>query len=165
MQKKQEGAEQLRHSPYYKTLPSKWFWSCYLEGDLWCFFVFFLPFPCCACKISGKLKRSKSAPTEAPVSHRKHCSWNAHQWPCLYFHDITLSHYVTHLCRFCRLVWYLRSDLAAVLLLWVVLAQACVSWPIRAEWVFRRAPLKRRELKQSTGQYQATGVFSEHYSL
>ena len=35
----------------------------------------------------------------------------------------------------------------AALLLLVVLAQACVSWPIRADWVFRRWALKRQELK------------------
>ena len=32
---------------------------------------------------------------------------------------------------------------------WAVLDQACVNWPIRAGWVFRRRALKRQELKQS----------------
>ena len=30
----------------------------------------------------------------------------------------------------------------------VVLAQTCVSRPIRADWVFRKGALKRQELKQ-----------------
>ena len=59
----------------------------------------------------------------------------------------------------------------AALLLFVVLAQACASWPIRADWIFRRGgALKRQELKQSisdrggikscsTGQYEGTDIF------
>ena len=42
---------------------------------------------------------------------------------------------------------------------WAVLAQACVSWPIRADWVFRRRTLKRREQKQ-TDQQSAATVYS-----
>ena len=54
----------------------------------------------CACKINSW----SSAPTEAPLSHRKHCSSNASrvvpplsQWLC----DITLRHIVTHLHNLC----------------------------------------------------------------
>ena len=46
------------------------------------------------------LKRSRSAPTDAPLSRRKHCSWNASSavplllpWLC----DITMPQHVTHL--------------------------------------------------------------------
>ena len=37
----------------------------------------------------------------------------------------------------------------AALLLLALLAQACMSWPIREDWVFGRGALKRQELKQS----------------
>ena len=51
-----------------------------------------------------------------------------------------------------------------------MLGQACVSWPIRADWVFVRGALKRQELKRSvsdrggiqscsTGQYEKPDVF------
>ena len=71
------------------------------RGDLSCILVFHF-LQCftgsCGGKRSWKLKRSKSAPTGAPLSHRKHCSWNASSvlqpfilWLC----DITLLHRVT----------------------------------------------------------------------
>ena len=76
-------------------------------------------------------------PTGAPLSHRKHCSWNASPvvpplilWLC----DITLRHHVKLLhnlflvaCLVCE-NWF-RT---AALLLLAVPAQACVSRPIRA---------------------------------
>ena len=44
-----------------------------------CFFICLLIFSMLysICSSSWRWKRSKSAPTEAPLSHRKHCSWNA----------------------------------------------------------------------------------------
>ena len=39
-----------------------------------------------------EVKKLKSAPAEAPLCHRKHCSWNT-LWLC----DITLCHHVTYL--------------------------------------------------------------------
>ena len=56
-----------------------------------------------------KWKRSKSAPTEAPVSHRKHCSWNTSSvvphlilWLC----DITGSDIWVIYAK--QLVWHVR---------------------------------------------------------
>ena len=49
-----------------------------IKEDLLCFFPFpsvFYRFLCTFWKL--KKKRSKSAPTEAPLSRRKHWSWNA----------------------------------------------------------------------------------------
>ena len=62
------------------------------------FFLFF-PFPytgCCACERSSKFKRSKSTTTEAPLSHRNHCSWNASSVAPPLISDIALRHKVTH---------------------------------------------------------------------
>ena len=99
-----------------------------------------------------KKKSSKSTPTEAPLSHSKHCSWNASSvvpplilWIC----DITLCHRVTHLYNLCPAAslacknWFST----AALLLSAVLAQACWSWPIREDWLFRRRSLKETVAK------------------
>ena len=106
----------------------------------------------CACRRSWKLKRSKSTPAETPLFHRKHCSCNISsvvqpviQSLC----DITQHHCVTHFHNLCltgNLERKSRFREAAQLLLGV-LVQECVSWPIRADWVFGKA-LKRQELRQ-----------------
>ena len=54
----------------------------------------------CSSKRSWKLKRPKSTPIEASLSHRNQCSWNAStavQPLILWLCDITLHHHVTHL--------------------------------------------------------------------
>ena len=62
----------------------------------------------------SKVKKVKKATrTEAPLSHRKHCS--SSKWSC----DITLRHRVTRV----RNLWLMFSL--------GELAQACVSWPTR----------------------------------
>ena len=70
----------------------------------------------CAYEKSWKiLKRSESAPTDAPLSYRKHCSWNASSavLPLIpRLCDITLRHHVTnphHLCpvaSLARMNWF-----------------------------------------------------------
>ena len=47
------------------------------------------------CKRCVKLKRSKSTPTEAPLSHRKHCSWYGN----LALNTVTLWHHTTSSCH------------------------------------------------------------------
>ena len=99
-----------------------------------------------------KLKRSNSAPAEAPLSHRKHCSWNASSVISLYISwlcDITLCHHVTHLYNLS-----LPASLApknwfsqGALLMLAEPGQVCASWPIRTHWVFRRGGL----LKETGG--------------
>ena len=77
------------------------------------------------------LKVKRSAPTEAPFSHRKRCFWNASRvlsllipWLC----DTTLRNHVTRLDIYCLAAsWHMRIDLAHS-----VLGQTCVSWPRRA---------------------------------
>ena len=72
-----------------------------IKGNLSSFSHLFSPFlQCficsCACKRSRKLERSMFALVEAPLSHRKHCSWNASSTvppSILWFCDITLHHH------------------------------------------------------------------------
>ena len=86
------------------------------------------------------------------LSHRKHCSWNASSavrpltlWLC----DITLHHHLHNLFLLATLKHQIWLSTAALLLV-AVLAQVCVSWPIRADWVFGGGgALKRHEPKQS----------------
>ena len=136
------------------------------KGDLLCFFVLSFPFFQCVyvlvnvnvkeCKRFCKLKRPKSTP---PLSHRKHCSWNASSvvpplipWLCA----ITLCHRAIqsgYLCLAAILahkIWFSTAPL----LLSVVLAQACVSWPIRADCVFVRRGLKKTGAKTGQGEIQ-----------
>ena len=100
---------------------------------------------------SSSCKRSwKSAPTDTPLSHRKHCPWNVSPLT-LCLSDITLCHRVTNLHIFCLTASLACKNWlsAAALLSSAVLGQACVSWPVRGERVIRRGALKRQELKQS----------------
>ena len=113
--------------------------------------MLFSPF-CSVCKRSWKLQKSRSAPTEVCVSHIKYCSWNTSPvippsilWLC----DITLCHHVTHLHHLC-----LKTGLApynwfsaAALSLLAVMGQACVSWPIRADWEFGKGGFKETGAK------------------
>ena len=119
---------------------------------------------------SWKSKHSKSTPTEAPPSHRKHCSWNASSvvlpltpWLC----DIAPCQGVTPVHNLCQAPslapknWF---STAALLLL--AMLGACVD---QSEETGYGGPLKRQELKQSvsggggaqrrsTGQYEKTEV-------
>ena len=67
-------------------------------------------------------------------------------WLC----DATLCQHVTYLHYLCLVASAAHTNWfsSAALLLLVLLAQVCLSWPIRADWVFRRRDLKRQELKQ-----------------
>ena len=76
------------------------------------------------------------------------------------FNSVTLWHHkVTHnldlVANLVRKNWF-----STALVLLVVLTQACMSWPIRANWVSRgRGVLKRQELQScSTGLYEETDV-------
>ena len=88
-------------------------------------------------------KRSwKFTPREAPLSHRKHCFWNASSVVpplTLCFCDITFGHPVTLLLNLCWAASLARKNWfsTAALLLLVVMGQVSVSWPIRGDW--RRA--------------------------
>ena len=85
---------------------------------------------------------SKFATTEAPLSHRSHCSLNASSVPC--FCDMAPRQWVTHLhhtwlaARLTSENWLSNAAMLSL----AVPAQACVSWPIRVDWVFRRRGLK-----------------------
>ena len=107
----------------------------------------------CACKRSWKLKRSKSALTEAPLSHRKHSSLNASSvvpplilWLCY----ITLHHHATHLHNVFQVAssalknWF-STD--ALLLLEGRLRRVCADQSEQTGYSGRGA-LKRQELKQ-----------------
>ena len=111
-----------------------------IKGDLLCFFIIF-PFPLMCfigsypCKRSSNLK--KSVPTGAPL-----CSWSA--WNAssvvppliLWLLDITTSHvciiYVYFHSRR-EENWTLKTQHSQLKSRWPVLAQVCVTWPIRAE--------------------------------
>ena len=99
---------------------------------------------CFAGKRPWELRRS----TEAPLSHRNQCSWNASSelppplipWLC----DITLRHTFANHCPTASLKNWFST---AALFMLAVLGQACVSWPIRGGWVFRRRSLKETGAK------------------
>ena len=92
------------------------FWYFIFLKEIFCIFrFFFLLSPSlffigsCACKTFCKLKRSsKSKPAEAPLSYRKHCSWNASS----VVHDFLTSHSVimSHIC-ICML-YFSRLDIS-----------------------------------------------------
>ena len=108
----------------------------------------------CACKRSWKLKRLKPAPTEAPLSHRKRCSWNTSSVvpPLIPWLGDTKSqcHTFASFYLAASLAYHDWFSTAALLLLLAVLGQACVSWPVRAEWVFQaEGAFKRRGSKQT----------------
>ena len=77
-----------------------------------------------------EVKKAKVHTKEAPLSHRKRCSWNASS----VVSPIILGHYVTSHRVTMSLNWCLAAGLAhensfsaAALLLLAVLGQACVS--------------------------------------
>ena len=119
----------------WKWLLFSFLYHCsHLKGDQFCFQFFPSSHSCCSCQRCWKLKRSKSAPTEAPLSHRKHCSMNAslcHQA------DFVTSLYVivTFLCLMPS-SWIETQELIQYLLLLTVLGLACTSWPIKGDRVF-----------------------------
>ena len=120
--------------------------AIHLKGQLLCFLIL-LPFlQCyicfCACKWSWKLKRSKSAPTGGPLSHRKLCPLNtssgAPPW-ILGSCDIILCHHVKHLHN---------VDLAQLLYCcWRCWLRHVWADQSRADWVFRRRGLKETGAK------------------
>ena len=72
---------------------------CFVYGSSITPFLFFSPSPLCLIKVLAhvKVERLKSAPAEAPLSHRKRCSWNVSSAapPLIWgLCDITLRHYV-----------------------------------------------------------------------
>ena len=81
-------------------------------------FVLFFPFPSvvlrsCTCRRSWKLRRPKSAPTEAPLSYRKHCPGNASSVvsPCIkWLCNIALCHHVTHLHNLCLAASFVHKN-------------------------------------------------------
>ena len=95
----------------------------------------------------GNVRQAK----EAPLSHRKLCSWSAWnassiappliQWLC----DITLHHHVPNLHYLCIAAGLAQNNLfrEATVFLLVLLAQVCVTWPIRADSVFGESWLKQ----------------------
>ena len=117
-----------------------------------------------ACKMFWKWK--KQSPKEACLSHREHCFWNALSVvpPLnLWLLDITLI--MSNICIIYVYIsgrseanWKLKTQQTGH----VVLAQACVSWPTRAELVFRRwGPLKRQDLNH--GLSDRGGIPSENW--
>ena len=127
-------------------------------------FLFFFPVPLvcylgiCACKISWKFKM----PNVSPLSLRKYCSWNSLSVvsPLILWHcDVTIHHHVTHLQYVCLYiimpVFRIEANLKLKTLQsrletqWAVLAQACVCWPFRADWVHGFL-------------YEKTNLFFEH---
>ena len=132
------------------------------------FFSFDVFMGSCACKRSWRLKRSKSAPTEAPLSHRKQSSWNTSSvvqplivWLCY----ITVHHHVTHLHEVFPVASLARKNWfsTAALSLLAVSAQACVSWPIRTYLVFRKGGLKETGAK--TERFRQRGNTTPNYIL
>ena len=95
-----------------------------------------------------------SVVTEAPLSHRKHCSLNASSvvlplilWLC----DITLCHHVTHLHNWCTIwliVRHLRIDLIQLHLLGAGLGM-CELTNQRILGIYEAGALKRQERKQT----------------
>ena len=75
-----------------------------LKETYYAFSFFSFPSVFYRSKTSWKLKGSKSAPTEALLSHRKCCSWNTSSVVLpltLWLSDITPCHNVTHLHDLC----------------------------------------------------------------
>ena len=64
----------------------------------------------------SKLERSRSTPVEAPLSHRKQCSWNTSSVVPPQFCGFVTSNYImeSHICLISALllVWHVRIDLA-----------------------------------------------------
>ena len=96
-------------------------------------------------KRSWKLKMWKSAPTEAPLSHRKHRSWNASSvaLPLIpRLCDITVHHGVTRLQS-----WWLAASLAREN--WFSPATLLLMARVRADQSEESGALKRQALNQS----------------
>ena len=122
-----------------------------------CFAFFFFP-PLSVCVLHMflcmlkilKVKKVKACTNFFLLSYRKHCSWNASSvapplilWLC----DIELHHHVTHLHNLCLACKNWFSTTAVFLL--AELAQACVSWPIRAGYSVGEGTLTRQEPKKN----------------
>ena len=64
-----------------------------------------------------EVQKVKVGPTEAPLSHRKHCSWNASS-VVQHFISLTLWHHtewLSHIFYALQLVWHIPIDLAQLL--------------------------------------------------
>ena len=111
------------------------------------------------CKTSWKLKRSKLAPTEAPLSHGKHCYLNASSVaPPLvpWLPDIILCHRVAHLHNLCLvacLAWWDWFSTAALLLLKAVESGVC-------ELTNQNRPNIKEEGLKETGAIQTEDEYS-----
>ena len=94
---------------------------------------------CCACKRSSNLKKSQSqsctkwsfSPPQKTLHLKCHVCRPA-------FNTVTLWH---HYIRVMCLNDLCRCNCSAALQLLAVLAQVCVSWPIRGDWVYVRGGL------------------------
>ena len=120
----------------------------------------------CICVFESSWKLRKSAPAEAPLSHRKLCSWNTSSVVrpyILWLYDITQRHMTSHSLHNLRKNWFSTGGL----LLLVMLAQACVSWPIRADWltgrIFRSRGLKETGAK--TERFRRRGNTEFHWTV
>ena len=74
-----------------------------VKGDRFCLFIFLFfsmwyTYGFCAFKRSWRLESPKSALTGAPLSHRKHCSWNSPVSSAT-FNSITSWHHTSSPCR------------------------------------------------------------------
>ena len=130
--------------------------ACVRGDKLFCVCLSFRVLYCFLCMKVVKVKSQKSVPRGAPLSHRTHRSQGARNTSSvapLWILNITLGLLVTHF----YILHHGRSEANWRVKTWqltgeaVSFGQACVSWPIRADWVFRKreGPLKGQELKQS----------------
>ena len=131
----------------------RWLWLCspYWKETYCAFFCFlffsflsvFYRFLC----MSRILKVKKVCTNRSPLCNRKHCSWNSSSVVPAFISVTLWHHYValSHICIIYAywLIWQLKIDFSGA-----VLGLACVSWPIRGDWVLRRRTLKRQDLKQ-----------------
>ena len=91
-------------------------------------------------KVKVSTNRSSSPPQKALLLKRLVRS-PAFNYVTLWRHTTSQSYYLHNLCLAESLTWRNWFSRAALLLL-MVLCQACVSWPTRADWVFEGGGLK-----------------------
>ena len=138
-------------------------------------FVFSFPSVCylcsCACKMYKvlKVRKAKVHTNRSSSLPLNHCTWNTSlavppliPWLC----DVTLCHHITHLHYLCVAASLAHENYFNTAALWLlaVLGQACVSWPIREDWVFKRGGLKeigaKTERFSQRGEYRAAALDS-----
>ena len=86
------------------------------------------------------------------VWQRTRCSWNASSVvpPSILWLLWHICIIYAHIHARSEANWTLRSQQSWQEMRWIVLGQACVSWPIRAACMFRRRSLKDTELQHWT---------------